>query len=173
MRKKAVQILLLCFIMVAVFSDSVMGWQDIQVRIERAEGIAAIVNDDSVSSRYRAIEDALGKAVEQAVGVMVSEETMTQNHQRLNDRIYKIKQEYIQNYKIISEVTEDSLYRVTVEVAVALGNLKNDLISSAIRSFRPHGCRKMISSLNLGESRFIPTTCFNYKQVNGTHASRA
>lgn len=153
---EVVRILLMCFVIIAILSDFVMGEQAFQVRVELAEGIAFIVNDDRARSRHTAIEDALRKAVEQVVGTMVSEETMIQSHRLLNDRIYKTKQGYIQNYKIISEAAEDSWHMVTVEATVALGALKNDLSSIGLLTARKHGLRVifLIAEQNVGHEDF-------------------
>lgn len=44
-----------------------------------AEGVGAVFGNDRAIARDQAIQDALRKAVEQAVGTLVSSETMVQN----------------------------------------------------------------------------------------------
>jgi hypothetical protein len=65
--------------------------------------------------------------VEQAVGILVSSETMVQNFQTLNDRIYTQTQGYIQNYRILSETPGPNLHQVTIQATVAIGDLEKDL----------------------------------------------
>jgi hypothetical protein len=62
-----------------------------------AEGVGAVFGNDRAIARDQAIQDALRKAVEQAVGTLVSSETMVQNFQTLNDKIYTQTQGYIQS----------------------------------------------------------------------------
>lgn len=92
-----------------------------------AEGVGVVMGGDRAIARDNAINDALRKAVEQAVGTMVSSETLVQNFQTLNDRIYTQTQGYVQNYKILGENPGPDLHRVTVQAAVAMGNLQKDL----------------------------------------------
>jgi hypothetical protein len=98
-----------------------------EVQTITAEGVGVVIGGDRSIARDNAINDALRKAVEQAVGTMVSSETLVQNFQTLNDRIYTQTQGYIQNYKILGEVPGADLHRVTIQAAVAMGNLQKDL----------------------------------------------
>jgi hypothetical protein len=98
-----------------------------QAQTITAEGVGAVIGGDRAIARDQAINDALRKAVEQAVGTMVSSETMVQNFQTLNDRIYTQTQGYIQNYRILSENPGPNIHQVTIQAKVALGNLEKDL----------------------------------------------
>lgn len=98
-----------------------------EVQTITAEGVGVVIGGDRAIARDNAINDALRKAVEQAVGTMVSSETLVQNFQTLNDRIYTQTQGYVQNYKILSEKPGPDLHQVTVQAAVAMGNLQKDL----------------------------------------------
>ena len=92
-----------------------------------AEGVGVVMSGDRAIARDSAISDALRKAVEQAVGTMISSETMVVNFQTLNDRIYTQTQGYVQNYKILNENAGPNLYTVTVQATVAMGDLQKDL----------------------------------------------
>ena len=98
-----------------------------EVQTITAEGVGVIIGGDRAIARDNAINDALRKAVEQAVGMMVSSETLVQNFQTLNDRIYIQTQGYVQDYRILSEKPGPDLHQVTVQAAVAMGNLQKDL----------------------------------------------
>ena len=98
-----------------------------EVQTITAEGVGVVIGGDRAVARDNAINDALRKAVEQAVGTMVSSETLVQNFQTLNDRIYTQTQGYIQNYKILGESPGPDLHRVTIQAAVAMGDLQKDL----------------------------------------------
>ena len=92
-----------------------------------AEGVGAVFGNDRAIARDQAIQDALRKAVEQAVGTLVSSETMVQNFQTLNDKIYTQTQGYIQNYRILSETPGTNVHQVTIQATVAIGDLEKDL----------------------------------------------
>jgi hypothetical protein len=57
-------------------------------KVITADGVAAVVKGDTGAARDKALDDALRKAVEQAVGTLIESETMVQNYQVLNDSIY-------------------------------------------------------------------------------------
>jgi hypothetical protein len=98
-----------------------------QAQTITADGVGAVMGNDRAIARDQAIQDALRKAVEQAVGTMVSSETMVQNFQTLSDKIYTQTQGYIQNYRILSETPGPNVHQVTIQATVAMGDLEKDL----------------------------------------------
>jgi Flagellar assembly protein T, N-terminal domain len=98
-----------------------------QTQTITAEGVGAVMGNDRAIARDQAIQDALRKAVEQAVGTMVSSETMVQNFQTLSDKIYTQTQGYIQNYRVLSETPGPNVHQVTIQATVAMGDLEKDL----------------------------------------------
>jgi len=98
-------------------------------KVINADGVAAIGKGDQAAARDKAIDDALRKAVEQAVGTLIESETMVQNYQVLNDSIYSQTKGFVRTYKIVSEKQEGPLYKVTVAATVAVGDVKGDLQS--------------------------------------------
>ncbi len=98
-----------------------------QTQTVTAEGVGAVFGNDRAIARDQAIQDALRKAVEQAVGTLVSSETMVQNFQTLNDKIYTQTQGYIQNYRILSETPGTNVHQVMIQATVAIGDLEKDL----------------------------------------------
>jgi len=97
-----------------------------ETRNVTAEGVAS-VGSDPAAARDKAIEDALRRAVEQAVGSMVESETAVENYQLLSDRIYSRSSGFVKNYEVISENTEGNLMRVRITAVVNSGDLNNDL----------------------------------------------
>ena len=109
-----------------------------------AEGVGVIIDDNTATARDQAIQDALRLAVEQAAGTMVSSETLVQNYEVLRDQIYSQSQGYIRHYEVTDESREGNLYRVTVQAAVATGNLKSDLGALGLLMARKNKPRVMI-----------------------------
>lgn len=93
----------------------------------KATGVAAIYRGDTAAARDKAIQDAQRKAVEQAVGTLVSSQTVTENFQLLSDKIYSRAKGYVRSYRVLSTKTEDGAVQVEIEAEVSSGNLKNDL----------------------------------------------
>src|SRR6185503_1177615 len=90
-------------------------------------GQAAIYGTDVAQARDKAIEDAMRKAVEQAMGAMVSSETVTKNFELISDKILSKSRGYVRTYKIVSENKDAGVYTVNIEAQVSAGNLQNDL----------------------------------------------
>ena len=108
------------------------------------DGIAALQKNRLGIARDQAIEDALRKAVEQAVGALVSSATMVQNYEVLSDQIYTQTKGYVQQYKILSEGQEENLYRVTIRATVNAGQLQQDLAAIGLLYRRVKQPRVMV-----------------------------
>ncbi len=92
-----------------------------------ADGFAAITSGNTVIARDKAVDDALRKAVEQAVGTMVSSDTMTESYKVIHDKILARTSGYVEKYKILSEGPEGDLYRVRVQAEIGKSDLTSDL----------------------------------------------
>ncbi|MHB8881794.1 MAG: flagellar assembly protein T N-terminal domain-containing protein [Thermodesulfovibrionales bacterium] len=92
-----------------------------------ADGYAAITGGNTVIARDKAVDDALRKAVEQAVGTMVSSDTMTESYKVIHDKILARTSGYVERYKILSEGPERDLYRVRVQAEIGKADLTSDL----------------------------------------------
>lgn len=94
-----------------------------------ATGIGALIGGDRAKARDDAIQDALRKVVEQAVGTMIASETLVENAQVLSDKIYSKTSGYIQHHEIVlgSEKIQPDAVEITVQARVKLGSLEQDL----------------------------------------------
>ena len=117
-----------------------------------AEGVGVITSGNKAVARDQAIRDGQRIAVEQAVGSMVTAETLVQNYEVLRDQIYSQTQGYIKDYTIIDEKEEGSLYRVTLTAQVARGSLENDLMALGMLMQRKEMPRimLMVAEQNVG-----------------------
>ncbi|MBI5492212.1 MAG: flagellar assembly protein T N-terminal domain-containing protein [Deltaproteobacteria bacterium] len=117
-----------------------------------ATGTATISPDNAAAARDAAIGDALRKAVEQAVGTLVSSETMVENYQVLSDNVYTRTQGYIRSYAVIKEAQAQGLYQVTVRAIVGVGPLEDDLGAMGLLQRKVQRPRVlfMISEKNIG-----------------------
>ena len=92
-----------------------------------AEGVVAVTGENMAIFREKAIDDALRRAVEQAVGTMVSSDTMTNNFQVVHDKILAQTSGYVKSYQIIKEGRVGQEFRVTVMADVGRDNLQRTL----------------------------------------------
>lgn len=92
-----------------------------------AEGVVAVTGENMAILREKAIDDALRRAVEQAVGAMISSDTMTNNFQVVHDKILAQTSGYVKRYDIVKEERVGSEFRVTVMADVGKENLQRTL----------------------------------------------
>lgn len=92
-----------------------------------ADGFAPLTGGNKAVARDKAVDDALRKAVEQAVGTMVSSDTMTESYKVIHDKILARTSGYVEKYKILSEGPEGDLYRVRVQAEIGNADLTSDL----------------------------------------------
>ncbi len=141
--------LLNCMLSQKVHADS---------RTVQARGIAAVTRGNTAIAGDNALNDALRKAVEQAVGMMVSAETLVENYQVLSDSIYTKSRGYVQNYRVIDEgPLGGGMYQVTVEAVVTIGDLKDDLDALGLlhkQSGKPR-VLFMIAEQNVGQRYYV------------------
>jgi hypothetical protein len=120
----------------------------------KAVGQAAITGTDTAHARDKAIEDAMRKAVEQAVGAMVSSETVTQNFELISDKILSRSKGYVRTYKVTSEKKAEGIYEVAIEAVVASGNLHSDLdgVLAVLKAKNMPRVLVMVAEQNVGQA---------------------
>jgi hypothetical protein len=92
------------------------------------EGTGLIANDDLAGARNKAVNDALRNAVERAVASLISLRSLdNKGPQAIRDGIYAKSDQYIHDYKIISERQIQKVYVVDVRSAVFIGSVRDDL----------------------------------------------
>ncbi|MBI5328752.1 MAG: flagellar assembly protein T N-terminal domain-containing protein [Deltaproteobacteria bacterium] len=112
--------------------------------IVKADGVGDISDGGKGWARDTAIEDALRKAVEQAVGTFIQSETVVKNAILINDEIIARSKGYVQKYDLIWESNDGSLFKVTVEARIASGKLQDDLAGIGLLMVRKHKPRVMV-----------------------------
>lgn len=116
-------------------------------------GQAAVYGKDIAMARDKAIDDARRKAVEQAIGSMVSSETVTENFQLISDKILSRASGYVRRYKILKEgASDEGIYQVTMEAMVQKGVLNSDLqgVLAILKAKKMPRVLVMISEQNIG-----------------------
>lgn len=91
-------------------------------------GVAAVVNGDVAHARDKAIDDAKRKAVEQVAGAHVSSQSITENFQLVEERIYARASGFVRRYEVMSEFKDpDGTYQVKVKATVDAGSVAEHL----------------------------------------------
>jgi len=113
--------------------------------------------DSLALSRDNAIKDGLRKAVEQAVGMMMSSETVVENATLVRDNIYNKSQGYIKRYEIVKETPDQKAYVVTVLAVVDVSDLKSDLGALGLLQARVGNPRTMFMiTEQRSDQNFVP-----------------
>ena len=120
-------------------------------------GMSEVIENDLVGARERAIEDAQKKAMVQAVASEIPSKMMEDNHRILNERLYQQGQKFIQSFKVLSEVPQGNLYKITIRFALSQPDIKNELkkIGVTRQSQRPLRVLLMIAERDLGQRQFV------------------
>ena len=132
-----------------------------QITTITVEGIGAIVKGDLAIAKDNALNDALRKAVEQAVGTLVQAQTLVDKYQLISDEIYTKSQGYIKKYSVISERPDlnQGILKVTIQADVSIGDIKNDLNAIGLLLERKNKPRMMViidEKIGSAESGYTP-----------------
>jgi hypothetical protein len=103
------------------------------------EGSAPVKNEAVAEARSDAIQGALQKAVEQATGSLLTPEIMREKSKTLRGSIFLKADQYILNYRILSEKASAGVYSVIVRVTVASDSINNDIRNLGLMKELPPG----------------------------------
>jgi len=133
-------------------------------------GVGSILNNDAAAARDQAIDDAMRKAVQQALGTFIKSETLVQNYQLVDDRILSWSAGYVKKYAILREgkIPIDT-YEVQMRATVNLTELRldDDALAALIEKENPR-VMVMIAEQNVGEANRL-----QYFEVDLTAAETA
>jgi len=133
-------------------------------------GLGSILAGDVSAARDKAIEDAMRKAVQQALGTHIKSETLVKNFQLVEDRILSWSSGYVTKYDIVREgAGKYDTYEVEMRALVNLSDLKNDdnALAELLDKENPR-VMVMIAEQNVGD-----TDRFRYFEVDMTSAETA
>lgn len=118
-------------------------------------GMGSILAGDKAAARDKAIDDAMRKAVEQAIGTTVTSNTLVQNAVLVEDNILSWSSGYVSNYKILREgAAPAESYEVEMLATVDTGNLRNDAaaLASMIEKMGNPRMMLLVDEKNIGVS---------------------
>ena len=140
-------------VLISIIFISSMGSAADDTKVITVIGQAAIFQDDKAAARDKAIDDALRKAVESAVGTMISSETVVENFQMLSDKVYTNAKGYVEKYDVISEKANGNTYVINIKASVSTGKVKDKLSAINLLITRKGKPRIMImvAEQNIGQ----------------------
>ncbi len=137
--------------------SSLMAYaQDAEVKKVVVTGEGVIFNKDQVTAKEKAIDTALRRAVEQAVGTFVKSSTLVENYVTVEDKILAQSKGFVKEWKILSEKVEDNVMVVKIEAAVASSKLKKslDAIQWVMAQKEYPRLMLMIAEQNIGDQSY-------------------
>ncbi len=120
----------LSFVMLLMLAMGSSAWAQAAnegIQTVHVIGTSQIQGDDMSASREMAIADGLVAAVSRVLFDVVPQETVVGNFQLLSERIFSKTDEYVRNYKVLTESTHGQLHRVVVQATVSIRRLKEAL----------------------------------------------
>ena len=133
-------------------------------------GLGAVFANDVAAARDKAIDDAMRKAVQQALGTQIKSETLVKNFQLVEDQILAWSSGYVNKYDILREgLGKYDTYEVEMRAQVNLSELRNDdnALAELLQKENPR-VMVLIAEQNIGEAAPI-----HYFEVDMTAAETA
>jgi len=133
-------------------------------------GLGSILAGDVSAARDKAIDDAMRKAVQQALGTHIKSETLVKNFQLVEDRILSWSSGYVTKYNLLREgAGKYDTYEVEMRALVNLSDLKSDdnALAELLDKENPR-VMVLIAEQNIGD-----TDRFRYFEVDMTAAETA
>jgi hypothetical protein len=95
--------------------------------VVQAEGMVAVLNNDILDAKKRALGEAQRNAVEMTVGVYVNAATRVEKAIMVDQQILSKTNGYIKKYKLLSEGREGDFYKTKIEALVKIEAVNKDL----------------------------------------------
>lgn len=119
------------FLTLLLFPFGMARGQDVQSLEDHlsvfAQGEAVNKPNDLAGSRDEALKSLFEQAVTQAVGSVWKPNKIASDFAALQSKILKNSQRYVQNYQVLSELSEGDFYKIRAEVTISMDALLNSL----------------------------------------------
>jgi hypothetical protein len=129
MKGSSLPVIFFCLFAMIIFFPAVSTGEGIApAQVVETEGSAPVTGSDLARARSGAVRDALRRAVEQVAGRWLSPQDAVKSpifQELITDRA----EGFIQEYRIVSEVTVFDVHAVAVRASVLADNLRNDLLA--------------------------------------------
>ncbi|MGD9504125.1 MAG: hypothetical protein AB7W37_04400 [Syntrophobacteraceae bacterium] len=120
----------ICFVLL-LFPIGAAWSQDVQSIEEHlsvfVQGQSLYKPNDLAGSRDEALKNLFEQAVTQAIGSVWAPNKIAAEFGAIQNRVLKSPQQYVQNYQVLSELSEGDFYKIRAEVTVSMDALRNGL----------------------------------------------
>jgi len=126
------RILILMLLLTAFFSADVHAEEQALTKTVEAIGTSSINAQNVAKARDQAISDGLVAAMEKVISDFLPLESLVQNFQVLNEMLYDHTDEFIQDYRVLTEARSGKVYRVIVQATVSVDHVQMQLAIAGI-----------------------------------------
>lgn len=126
------RILILMLLLTAFFSADVHAEEQALTKTVEAIGTSSINAQNVAKARDQAISDGLVAAMEKVISDFLPLESLVQNFQVLNEMLYDHTDEFIQDYRVLTEARSGKAYRVIVQATVSVDHVQMQLAIAGI-----------------------------------------
>ena len=116
-----------------------------------ALGSAVISGKDVAKAREQAINNALTASVARIVAEHLPEEILVKQFKKLNEKIFRHTDQYVKNYKVLTEALGGQIYRVMVQATVAVPKIHRELSDLQLLN-KPANLPKILILLSRSEA---------------------
>ena len=117
----------------ANLSGIVNAEENASEKIIEAIGTGTIIGGDVAKARDRAIKNSLISAVEFTVADLLPLESIIQNFETLNEILYDNASEFVEHYKVLTELKSGRTYRALVQATVSTSLIEQQLMNAGIK----------------------------------------
>jgi len=127
-----VVVVLLCLFIGVIFTDICLAEETDTTKVVEVTASETILKDQADAARQQAIASGLVSAVALACVDLLPVEAQVENFQMLNQNLYNQVDNFVQNYKVLTEFVTNNQYRVVMRVTVMLDRVEKQLSSSGV-----------------------------------------
>jgi len=138
-------------ILSAVLHPNVQAEEHASDQAIEALGSAVISGKDVAKAREQAIDNALTASVARIVVEHLPEEIFVKQFKQLNEIIFRHTDQYVDNYKVMTEALGGQIYRVMVQATVSVPKIHGELSDLKLLN-RPENLPKILILLSDSES---------------------
>lgn len=131
-RANLLAIVLICLSVGLVFTDADAAQVEDAVKVVEVTASGPIDHNQTDAAREQAISAGLVSAVALAAVDLLPVAAQVENFQALNQDIYSQVDNFVQNYKVLTEYVADSQYRVVMRVTVMLDRVEKQLARAGV-----------------------------------------
>lgn len=128
----------------ALFASNTYALSPKKTISSTSDGVASIYKDNTANARADAINDAIKKTVAGSIETLLSAAQISLNYNIIEESILNKPEQYITNYKVISEKAIGNIYQVTIEAIISKSRLKEDLLVLGLLSTQKDSIKTLV-----------------------------